>query len=75
MNACHHKKLVLLPGPRQRLRCRHCHLTISADELGDGHCPECFERSGYRRNDFEAVPAETVSTKYRCETCGALIGK
>ena len=75
MNACNHKKLVLLPGPRQRLRCRHCDLTIRADELGDGHCPECFERSGDRRYDFRPVPAETVSTQYRCESCGALIGK
>ena len=75
MEKCNHKNLVLLPGPQKRLRCRHCHLTISVDELGDGHCPECFERSGDRRYDFEPVGAETVSTQYRCETCGAIIGK
>lgn len=75
MNACAHKKLVLLPEPQKRLRCRHCNLTISTDELGDGHCPECFEKTGCKRTDFEEIPAKTVSAKYRCETCGAIIGK
>jgi len=75
MKACPHKKLTLLPAPPQRLRCRRCHLTISADELGDGPCPECLERSGDRQYEFEPLSSEAAPVVYRCETCGALIGK
>ena len=43
MPACSHEVLTLMPPPGARLRCRHCHLTITAQELGSGCCPECLE--------------------------------
>jgi len=74
MTTCHHNKLVLIPEPGNRLRCRHCHLTITADELGKSHCPECFEIHGRKRYDFEEVEPETRGiVKYRCEECGITI--
>jgi predicted RNA-binding Zn-ribbon protein involved in translation (DUF1610 family) len=74
MASCTHQHLVLLPGHSPRVRCRHCHLTINKEELGNSFCPECFESSGRRRADFEPVehPAEEA-TRYRCEDCGVLI--
>lgn len=72
MSDCPHTHLVLLPESRKRLRCRHCHLTLAAEELQGGYCPECFDTSGERRYDFEAV--ETAEdTRYRCEGCGVII--
>jgi len=74
MALCKHSILVLLPGKKNLLRCRSCHLTITADELGEGHCPECFEISGGRRYDFEEIAAtDTGKTRYRCEECGVII--
>jgi uncharacterized Zn finger protein len=58
----------------ERLRCRHCHLTIDEDELGNGSCPECLEARGVRHRDFEKIePEEDDTVLYRCEDCGALI--
>jgi hypothetical protein len=47
-------------------------LTIGAEELGDGYCPECHERSGKKLYEFEEVESEGVA-RYRCEECGAII--
>ncbi len=74
MTSCSHKTLMLLPERKNVLRCQHCHLTIKADELGQGHCPECFEMNGRRRFDFEEMAeGERGRTRYRCEECGAII--
>ena len=74
MASCTHMQLVLLPKPKNRLRCRHCHLTINADELSSRYCPECYESSHQKRFDFEEVAAaETGIVQYRCEDCGAMI--
>ncbi len=74
MNSCEHKNLALLPEQKSRVRCKHCHLTIQADELGKSYCPECFEETGKRRYDFEEIPAEkTKVAQYRCEDCGIII--
>ena len=74
MTSCKHNRLLLLAEKKSRLRCRHCHLTISAAELGGGHCPECYERDGSKRHDFdETAETETGSVRYRCEDCGAII--
>lgn len=72
MTACKHTNLILLPGSARHLRCRHCHLTIKAEELEAGYCPECFEVSGKKHDDFETI-ASSDQTKYRCEACGAII--
>jgi hypothetical protein len=72
MSACKHEQLALIPAAADRLRCRHCHLTIRADELDAGYCPECFEKSGKKRDDFEPV-ASIDSVRYRCESCGAIV--
>ena len=74
MDDCKHSHLVLLPKPSDRVRCRQCHLTIKIDDLTGKYCPECYEMSGKRHNDFEEVeetPSESV--QYRCEDCGVLI--
>lgn len=74
MTTCSHSQLVLLKENEKRLRCRHCHLTIKADELKGGYCPECYEESGVRRYDFEEVQAEEPDkVRYRCEGCNAII--
>lgn len=74
MSSCTHSKLELLPEEKKRLRCLHCHLTIAADELGAGYCPECYELHGKKRYDFEKVePEKKGITRYRCEDCGAII--
>ena len=74
MTSCVHHNLVLLPVKGTRLRCRHCHLTIDPEELGDNHCPECYEVHGEKRNDFEAVEeVEKTIARYRCEDCGVMI--
>jgi predicted RNA-binding Zn-ribbon protein involved in translation (DUF1610 family) len=74
MAACKHSALELIPERKSTVRCKHCHLTLSADELGDGYCPECFDGSGEKRYDFEALsnPGGNV-VRYRCEECGAII--
>jgi hypothetical protein len=74
MGICHHDTLELLPERKASLRCRHCHLTIAAEELGGGFCPECFETSGTKRYEFEEMAAtEGGGARYRCEECGAII--
>ncbi|MBT8339956.1 MAG: hypothetical protein HKP58_13345 [Desulfatitalea sp.] len=69
---CRHLNIALLPQRGERLRCRQCHLTLKAEELERGYCPECYEASGQRRNDFEII-SHDEQTKYRCEDCGAII--
>jgi hypothetical protein len=73
MPPCLHRNLLLLPAPAPRRRCRHCHLTIREDELDGGFCPECYERSGRRRYDFETLDGEDGGARYRCEECGILV--
>lgn len=74
MDGCKHTCLVLLPKPSARVQCRHCHLTIKLDDLSGQYCPECYETSGKRQYDFEAVEeSPSESTQYRCEDCGVLI--
>lgn len=74
MTSCRHNSLELLPVRKRTFRCRRCHLTIGGDELGDGCCPECLERSGRRNYDFEDVsPTGDGAATYRCEECGAII--
>jgi hypothetical protein len=74
MPSCSHDQLELLPEKKQRVRCRHCHLTISEQELGDGFCPECYEKSGDKRYDFEPLPVDHDGpARYRCEQCGIII--
>ncbi|MBI9085029.1 MAG: hypothetical protein JEZ11_15655 [Desulfobacterales bacterium] len=65
---------MLMPTAAPRLRCRHCHLTIRADDIGEGPCPECLEATGRRQYDFEPVSeVMDVAVRYRCEDCGAMI--
>jgi hypothetical protein len=74
MTACLHASLELLPEKKKRVRCRHCHLTMDAEELGDACCPECFEIRGEKRYEFEEIPATAErGARYRCEECGAII--
>ncbi|MFH1985558.1 MAG: hypothetical protein ABIL58_27295 [Pseudomonadota bacterium] len=74
MTDCPHTEIVLIPTAARRLRCRHCHLTIRAEDLGDGYCPECFEASGKRRFDFDEIaPEGNAAPRYRCEQCGAIL--
>ena len=75
MSDCSHKNLVLLVEQTpNRVRCKHCFLTISKDELADGYCPECFERDGKRRKDFEEVEdIKPDKTRYRCEDCRIIV--
>ncbi len=73
-NQCPHKNLLLLPAPKDRLRCRHCALTIKSDELSSRYCPECYEATGSKRYDFDEVEEPIDgSVQYRCEDCGMLI--
>jgi hypothetical protein len=74
MTSCKHSILALLPERKNLFRCRRCHLKIKADELGERHCPECFEVSGEKRYDFEEIKAaDTGKARYRCEECGVII--
>jgi len=74
MTVCLHRNLVLLPAASRRIRCRHCHLTIDPEELGDNHCPECYEVYGVKRSDFEPLKDEPAAiVRYRCEDCGITI--
>jgi len=71
---CPHRHLELLPQPPKRLQCQHCHLTITAEELAGGFCPECYDSRGEKRYDFDEIKtAQTTATRYRCEDCGAII--
>jgi hypothetical protein len=74
MSSCQHSNLELMPSRKRTVRCRRCHLTLDADELGDDACPECFESSGIRHYDFEEIagPRDGGAT-YRCEECGVLV--
>ena len=74
MSRCKHQSLVLLAPQDKRLRCRHCNLTIDEKELADGNCPECYEDSGMKRQDFERLePENNGKIRYGCEKCGAVI--
>jgi Zn finger protein HypA/HybF involved in hydrogenase expression len=74
MPSCKHEVLTLVPMKSNRLRCRHCHLTISEDELGNGDCPECLEVHKIKRRDFEHMnEPESSATRYYCERCGAVV--
>jgi len=74
MTSCKHGNLVLLPGQKKRMRCKHCHLTIKVDDLEKEYCPECFEVHGKRWYDFEEVEEDlSETTQYRCEDCGLII--
>jgi len=73
MTSCKHSILALLPEKKNLMRCRYCHLTIKADDLGEGYCPECFETRGEKQYDFEEIAAETGKARYRCEECGVVI--
>ena len=74
MTSCKHSSLELLPERKAALCCRRCHLTISAEELSDGYCPECFDSTGAKHYDFESVTSTAGNAvRYRCEECGAII--
>lgn len=69
MDACQHRNLVLLTPPKNRIRCRHCHLTLQREELTTRYCPECYEATGVKRFDFEEVVATSAKVTYLCEDC------
>ncbi|MEZ4656103.1 MAG: hypothetical protein R2911_00860 [Caldilineaceae bacterium] len=74
MKDCTHRNLLLLAPPKERIRCRRCHLTLRRDELRQPYCPECYEAHGVRQTDFEEVKeSEMQRVQYRCEDCGVLI--
>lgn len=74
MSECAHESLELLPAPADRLRCKRCHLTISAEELGEDCCPECLDATGIRHREFECVEDPHADlVRYRCESCGVII--
>ncbi len=74
MAECNHKVLVLCPTVAARVRCRHCHLSISREELGSGHCPECYAERGVKHDDFEELAvADPGKVRYRCEECALII--
>ncbi len=74
MSTCRHEILTLVPPPSAKLRCRHCHLTISESELDADCCPECLDAHKVRRRDFDKViAAETHAARYRCESCGMIV--
>ena len=74
MTSCGHSTLTLLPHQKNRVRCRHCHLTIKTDDLVQDFCPECYEIKGVKRKDFEEVASpDAADTRYRCDACGAII--
>jgi predicted RNA-binding Zn-ribbon protein involved in translation (DUF1610 family) len=74
MVPCSHTTLELVHSRKRTVRCRRCHLTLDAEELLDGHCPECFERSGRRNYEFEEIAVQDdKAARYRCEECGVII--
>lgn len=72
MEGCRHPHILIVKDVSQRLRCRHCHLTLKPDELVHGYCPECYEADGKKHDDFEEIPASSQDNNpiYRCEQCG-----
>ena len=74
MNNCKHDILTLVPIKNNKLRCKHCHLTISEDELGKGCCPECLHVHHVERRNFEKISTgDRETVRYCCELCGAVI--
>ena len=74
MSSCKHNLLILLPEADNRLRCKHCHLTIKENELNGDYCPECFEMNGTQNYDFHKIQDLGNDTiRYRCEDCGVII--
>ena len=74
MTDCNHQTLILLEPEGQKLRCRHCHLTIDEQELAGDYCPECYKASGVRRHDFEQLESDDDGqVRYSCEKCGIII--
>jgi hypothetical protein len=74
MSACPHRHLVLVRETHTRLRCRHCHLTITAVDLAGRYCPEYFETTHTKRYDFDEVQlVDSGRIAYRCEAYGSLI--
>jgi Zn finger protein HypA/HybF involved in hydrogenase expression len=74
MESCKHEVLTLLTIKGNKLRCRHCHLTITEEELAGSGCPECLAVHKVRRNDFEKITAaDSGTTRYCCESCGMVI--
>jgi hypothetical protein len=74
MTSCSHTTLELLAARTRTLRCRQCHLTLGAEELQDGPCPECLERFGRRHYEFDDIETHgDVAATYRCEDCGVII--
>ena len=72
MSRCPHRNILVIIESAQRIRCRHCHLTIKAEELADGYCPECYDNEGLKRYAFEIVGShDDDRVHYRCEDCGA----
>lgn len=71
MSTCRHQNLVLIKQDKNKLRCKHCHLTINEDDLDSDFCPECWETGRIRRREFEKVEQKDYDTDtYRCESCG-----
>ncbi len=74
MNSCKHEVITLLEPKKKKLCCRHCHLMISEDELGNGCCPECLDVHKVRRRDFKPVDEpDSETVRYRCESCGMVV--
>ena len=72
---CKHTKLTFVEeSSERRVRCQHCHLTITDSELAGGYCPECYETAGVKRYAFDRVPpAAKGPQRLRCEDCALLI--
>lgn len=73
MTECHHANLLVVTENSARLRCRHCHLTLKAEELDNGYCPECLAVNREKRDDFEKIETKKKGVQYRCEDCGAAL--
>jgi predicted RNA-binding Zn-ribbon protein involved in translation (DUF1610 family) len=74
MDQCPHDVLVLVSEKTKRVRCIHCHLTLSPEELGQGYCPECAAERGVRHREFEEVEEPLDKTvRFQCERCSLLI--
>ena len=74
MNDCKHQRLVLLTPKGEKLRCRHCDLTLDKEELTTDFCPECYEVNGVKRSDFEEIGTKDDGIeRYSCEECGLII--
>ena len=66
-----HLQLVLLRERKNRLQCRHGHLTIDANELTSRYCLECFEGNGKKQYDVDEVTDNIV--RYRCRDYEVMI--